>query len=527
MIYTAAIPFLRRLAKPLPWIFLAGVALYWFTTTTGIGVGYDSFIYLSAAENLLSGKGLVWSLGPGSGEPLTHYPPLYPFSLATAGLMTRLELVDAARAMTALLYGLNLVFVSSFIGRFTQSSIPVILSGLSLLASPIFMEVHLMAMSEPLFITVWLSSYLFLFRFIEHEKNLDFILSAVLCGMGILSRYAGAAFAPAFAIILVLFSKKSLGDRLWRGSLFIALSLAPILLWYTRNYLAAGTATNRILQFHPAYQEQLQIGYARMLYWIFPERLSFPVALVPGIFLMAFTLFGAYLALWFWWDRKRVPIVERKPLVFVGASLISIVAYASLLLFSLTFFDASTRLADRILSPIYLLGTMVLFVTLWRIWRYSRSQALQLVLASVYGCFLLTQTVQAGAQVISMKTQGLGFTSTEWTTSETIDFIGQLPEETVVYSNEAFAIAFLTGVRPNAIPERIDPVTKQPHLDIDAKLDQMRRQIAAENGFLIIFDTLHSTADAYPPIEDLTTGLSLVRKLSDGAVYVSPADPQE
>ena len=58
---------------------LAGSGLLWYATQPwGVGVGYDSFYYITSARNLISGQGLGTINVYGSIIPLTKFPPLYP-----------------------------------------------------------------------------------------------------------------------------------------------------------------------------------------------------------------------------------------------------------------------------------------------------------------------------------------------------------------------------------------------------------------------------------------------------------------
>ncbi|UCG42169.1 MAG: hypothetical protein JSU73_09840 [candidate division WOR-3 bacterium] len=72
-------------------------------TARGIGLMPDSADFFSAAENLLSGSGLVVSGAGGTSRPLTLWPPLYPFLLAGGGLVG-LTLIETSRWLAALLF---------------------------------------------------------------------------------------------------------------------------------------------------------------------------------------------------------------------------------------------------------------------------------------------------------------------------------------------------------------------------------------------------------------------------------------
>ncbi len=88
----------------------------------GVGVGFDSTHYLSAATNVRDGKGLNVSFSSGfeplstkaalasyGSVPLTHFPPGYPVTLAATDLVLPGGLTNAARAIGVLAVFLTVV----------------------------------------------------------------------------------------------------------------------------------------------------------------------------------------------------------------------------------------------------------------------------------------------------------------------------------------------------------------------------------------------------------------------------------
>lgn len=77
---------------------LAGSGLLWYSTQPwGVGVGYDSFYYITSARNLISGQGLGTIDVDGSIIPLTKFPPLYPLILAALSFTSGLGIINVAR----------------------------------------------------------------------------------------------------------------------------------------------------------------------------------------------------------------------------------------------------------------------------------------------------------------------------------------------------------------------------------------------------------------------------------------------
>src|SRR5262245_37021156 len=98
------------------WIFLSVLAVIAFvlcgaaTSKYGAGVSSDSTKYLSVAQNLLVGNGLV----DHKGAPLLSWPPLYSMILAGLSRLTGLDIFVSGWYFNVFLYGLN-VFLSGIV----------------------------------------------------------------------------------------------------------------------------------------------------------------------------------------------------------------------------------------------------------------------------------------------------------------------------------------------------------------------------------------------------------------------------
>src|ERR1051325_2388769 len=68
-----------------PCIALLAIAPIIYAMPHGLDLSYDSIQYLSAGRNLLGGHGLSVFDTPNSVRPMTHFPPLYPATIAAFG----------------------------------------------------------------------------------------------------------------------------------------------------------------------------------------------------------------------------------------------------------------------------------------------------------------------------------------------------------------------------------------------------------------------------------------------------------
>ena len=127
---------------------LAGGLIIWFNSPWGVEAGYDSFFYITAAKNLLSGVGLGRLQPDGLLIPLTHYPPLYSWLLAGLGLLFHGDILLAARLFSALMFALHVFLFGWITFYFTRSRWFAAAAALLALVSPIFYFLNLSAMTE-------------------------------------------------------------------------------------------------------------------------------------------------------------------------------------------------------------------------------------------------------------------------------------------------------------------------------------------------------------------------------------------
>ena len=129
-----------------------------YATNWTIGVSPDTIIYIKVARNIISGQGLNIA----AGEPLTHYPPLYPAFLALSGLMG-FDPLDGARWLHAFLAAANVLLIATIIYRETNGSIMASAFGaLFMISSLPMLFIHQQALSETLYIMLTLSGFFIL-----------------------------------------------------------------------------------------------------------------------------------------------------------------------------------------------------------------------------------------------------------------------------------------------------------------------------------------------------------------------------
>lgn len=525
---------LAEIRKAPPWLMgaflilisLGAGAVLLFSTPWGIGVGYDSVFYLSAADNLLHGLGLSRLGGGGEVMPLTHFPPLYPLLLAVVTGVAGQTAAEAARWMAGVLYGLDLGLIGFLIYRYSRVWWAAIAGAVIALLSPVLLEVNLMAMSEPLYLSLLLAALASLTTFFERGGRGWLMVAGFMAGLATLTRYVGASLVVTGALALLLWDGRRPKRRLGETMIFTALGVVPTLVWYARNFILTGTATNRVLGYHPPSAEALRRGLVSVASWILPRGL--PLRL--GVFASGTLAVGVVAFLL--WDIARArhrdgfswTAMRRFTWLIGFHSLI----YLLFLGTSLTFFDASTPLSGRILTPLYVAGLLLTFIVVGRLVSHlDRPFPVAMAFGVVILIVSASYIVRSASLLAEMRLEGRGFTSRTWQTSETVGLVRSLDPEMVLYSNASFPLSFLTGRAVYWVPEKLDPVRAQPRPDYTLQMEAMHDRLGEPGSALVLYHP-EALSPLLPSLDELTTGLVLFAKTQDGAIYVRPggAEPE-
>jgi hypothetical protein len=184
----------------LAFVFAFGVAGW--CMSSGVGVSPDSVIYLSAADRFVEGQGLKpvgfhYSPKVASGKPLVSFPPTYPLLLSLSSIFSA-DRSNGAKWLDALLFAVNVVLIGIIVYVGTRkSALATLCAVLLFLSSPSVLEIHMMAWSEPPFISFSLLAILLLMLHLNAPRYSLLIGSALSASLALTTRYAGINNPPA------------------------------------------------------------------------------------------------------------------------------------------------------------------------------------------------------------------------------------------------------------------------------------------------------------------------------------------
>ena len=205
------------------------------TSTYGASLDY-AFTYLSAAESLAAGEGL---LSPGGGK-VAIVAPFFSMAMAFLSLFG-LEPVDGGRFLNATAFGLLIGASGLWLSRRLESR-PIALGvAVAVMASVPVAHSASALISEPLFILFCLLALMPLESFLDRRGGTPaLVLSAVFAALAALTRYMGAALIISGVLMLLARRNVPVRQRLKHALAFGAISSLPLAGVMVRNQLVSG-----------------------------------------------------------------------------------------------------------------------------------------------------------------------------------------------------------------------------------------------------------------------------------------------
>lgn len=196
----------------------------------------DSFYFISAARNLVVGRGLY----DFAGDPLVSWPPLYPLLLAASGL----GVFDPSRLagpLNAILLGFTVFFVGRYLRHRFQSPFLVAWTCMALALAVPLVDAAALVVAEPLFILLATLALIWTDRFLDHGRKSALFGAAIFAALAWQTSHLG--IAVAIAAVLLLFLRRDLSPRRTAGevAIFLLVAATPVVLLWLRNYLLGGT----------------------------------------------------------------------------------------------------------------------------------------------------------------------------------------------------------------------------------------------------------------------------------------------
>jgi hypothetical protein len=510
-------------------IAIGGAILIFLATPWGIGASPDSVVYIGAANSIIRGQGFSLVDASGVYAPVTHHSPFYSVFLSLFWLIG-VEPTQAARIFSSFLFSVNILTFSFLTAVYAQNKaatswlIPTA-GAILLLISPILLEIHLMAWTEPLFLFLLFVSLGLLSVYLRTSVWTYLVVSAAVAGMAVLTRYAGVSLVMTGLVGIVSFLPGRFPKKIKAVWIFSTVSLAPIFFWFTRNLLIGGTTANREVSFHPITKTQLWIGINTVSGWLgIPE--SAPI-LIKLLVLMALVL--VFFGIFFVHAKRekidrhlevgdantRLPVLGKLVLLFIPV-------YIFILILSISFFDANTPLDNRILSPVYLSGLLLVVFGISKLFSPSNNFLLTKI---ILGIFLLGFSAYWGYTSISIVSHsfkdGIGLNSRAWHQSETIKELENIPHDITIFTNAPDAVYLHSGRSAASLPQKFESAAQKVNNDYELDMASMKFQVDSQRAVIVYFSNLKRPNITTEEELFQEFRLNKMTSLSDGKIFGS------
>ncbi len=526
-IYHAPVRFKKYFSPSL--LLLAGIALTGSillliaTAPWGIGVSRDGVRYIGGARSILQGHGYVNHINL---EPITQWPPLFPFALAVIGLLG-IDPVEGARILHVVLFGLNILVAGLIIQKFTKSSIFALIGTGLMLVSYTVIESHCLVRSEPLFIFLVFIGFFFLLEYFATGFRRFLFAAGGFTALACLDRYAGVSVIAASVLAILLFHPKNIRLRIIDTLVYGTISSLPLCLWLLRNHLAADKLTNRDLVFRPTDSSYFLQALNTFSSWILPLHTS------PFLRYSVLTLFLVFFAAIFMWviyrenqNKSREAGSTDAFLRVMGLMILFSVCVVGLELFHLTFLYAHVQASDRHFLPIFVAGLISsLILTHHFLELYPHHHWLKLIAAALL-IFVGFSYLQSSSQyILSTYKEGRRYTTRTWRKSPTVAKAAALPADVLIYSNDPGALYILTNRKTYTLPRKYDRryFRDKKSATLDTKfmrrIERTRKKLISQNGYIVFFHQKHRWHTLTEPELQQYYPLRLLDQFPDGSIY--------
>ena len=466
-------------------IMAAGGILFAKTTPGGVGLVSDSVNYINGARSIADGHGYFRESGGGSLKPITNFPPLYSILLSVP-LLFGADWIKSVWSFSLIFYILNLGLIGLIVRSTVKNTWLGIAAALLTMASKPFLYFQIFAMSEPLFFFCTLMAFFLFFRARETGRNRYWLFCGIFCGLAFLTRYAGIV---SICAVLAAFLLDLRGRSGWKSVFWVLLGSIPLIsAWLIRNILVSGNAANREVFFHPLGYADFNTGVLIFWRWLFPIRYG---AVEQPVFWMRWGILGlgiaglVYLFFLFiktWRNKGRVSSSAVLSWVYV----IYILGYLALIGITISLFDASVNIEERILFPAFLILILASF-GLFKWITDRKNWFLTLILVGVYGLFVINFSQELIKFVPRFSSDGYGWAWEGWRTSPAMEIIRELPAEKVIYSNQPEAVSLWAGRGSYALLDPIDPSSNLPREGYAETMNTIRSQVLDGESVLVFF----------------------------------------
>lgn len=516
-----------------PAVLLAIWASAWVTVNTANDIHNndpDGGAYIGMADEIRGGHGptapSTYKFDPFSPQealafeghvPSTHFPPGYPAALAATSVVTG-ETLSAARVVNAGCVFLNVVLLGLLAARLTgyrsvvAATAPVVLvlfvPDRMLFDGPGWLQVHLGVYSEPLFMVAITGALLAITSALSTagRSRAAFVFAGALAAVALLTRYSGIAIVVTLVVAVALLGAHRRFTRRLRPALFLGGAATLPMLLFLGWSASRGGGGARTLAYHPE-RGELEV-LERIGRFFFPIGWSSTLQAI-GVVVIAAVAVAA--ACWLpprarqhWHDDVHGQALLRVALLFTAF-------YLAVLVFTVTFLDATTRYGARFLAPVRGIVGAVAVAAVYRL----VAPYLRAAVVTVLAALAVAGLVYTGWGLERFWLDRASRPPRHRTPTEQV--LAEVPRDALIVTDAPYVAYLSAGRRSFVLPQRIVHVTQEPNPEFDQQLSAWG-SILSERGGYAFFTTAWGVTTT-PADLSREVDLQLVSRSGDESLY--------
>jgi len=407
---------------------------------SGIGFSEDSISYLSAARSLHD----AGSLRDIDGTAFVAWAPLFPAIIAAMEALP-FNIEGSLAAFNVIMYILTAITAWALICGSMENTFWRTACLAAIIFSFTLLRVYTMAWSEGLFLLLVNVALILLCGYGEFNQSWRWIFLGLCMAAAMMLRYAGLFLIPAAVLSLLRTKSQKPQKTLFQLTLLLAGCLLPLAVWLIRNKLVSDTFTG----FRPydvsLFLKNITVLADTLTSWLLPVKVPLIVRvtlLVPLTYIVTLSL---------------RPSAEDKRQDFIRQSLLtqasSLVSYLTMLLAAYALFSFEEP-RDRMLAPVLVPVMILLFgggETISK--RFFRNRV---ILPFFVILWLGYPAARSLKHVQLWHHEGAGiYSHPSRKESEIISWLKENGLSGKVFSNDAAAIYYFTGMNASRIPKSL------------------------------------------------------------------------
>jgi hypothetical protein len=508
----------------------------------------DSASYLSAADNLTSGKGLTTAfndstsvyhpaqaLGFHGSVPFAHFEPLYPILIAGLHGVGMGDL-SAARTIGAISILFIVLLLCALAYRALQGYLPLVLvfvvvtvvgpSGPGFVSGNL-LELSGQVLSEPVFYVFTLGALLAGALFLEKGTNRHLVATVLLVIAATLTRYVGVSVAIAISLAILISKAPASRHRIQRApvaftsrqrlqsaALVLGAGVLALVGWPAVDGWLSGGSTPRQIGFH-IHPHLLSDLLSTMGAWFFPTDwpswLTDSGALVLLVVAAIMPLTGNFFGL-----IRRASGPPPGVVSLLRLAAIFMLSYLVVVLGSSTVLDATLSLDQRVLGPVQVMAYLLLVALVYWAVRSRLPAGKPFVLLVVPAAVTLLLVIPN----VMLAYRQLDHPFPHPQPTPAMVALARLPAGDVIFTNEPSGVFIYTHRGSVLAPVRRYPINTDPNPDFKADVEYVGNLLRHRPGVVALLPDIQAPLVSVGDFEHWA-GLVVTRRFADGTVFLA------